>query len=247
MAGFEKDYSSFSEDNMLNFKIVERNIKAITPKIETLMILDSSFNPPHKGHMKMLKTAIRQHKHKSHVGVLLELSINNVDKGMKPATSSRRLEMMSLFGQDVDEADIPIYVALTKFGKFTDKIGPIHDHFKKLDFQIKDYVFLLGFDTLERLFLPKYYLPNTVEHSLSDFFKKCKIRCLTRGIDAKTQEKWVEENVPVGFQNRIDLDLNDDLETSNISSSNIRECRTYDNCTKLVKKYICESQKDIFK
>lgn len=249
MSDFEEKYNSFLEDKMLNFKIVKRNINndGVKPKIGTLVILDSSFNPPHKGHMKMLKTAISNYKLKSHIGILLELSINNVDKGMKPAASSKRLEMMSLFSKDVNETEIPVYVALTRFGRFTDKLEPIHDHFKKLDFEIKEYVFLLGFDTLERLFLPKHYLPNTVEDSLAGFFKQSKIRCLTRGINAKEQGKWIAENIPVAFQNSIDLDYNDDLETSNISSSNIRECGTYNNCTKLVEKYICESKKDIFK
>ncbi|KAL6929261.1 hypothetical protein ACO0SA_002601 [Hanseniaspora valbyensis] len=251
MTTFQEKYDEFVGNKNNEFMIVEnpqnQNTQCIS-KINTLLILDSSFNPPHKGHLQMLLKAIKKYKTKNKLAVLLQLSINNVDKGMKPALPTKRLKMMSLFAKDLHHLDNDIYsyISLTKYGKFTDKITPINTFFGKSSFEINQFIFLLGFDTLERLFMPKYYLPNTVEDSLAGFFKTCKIDCLTRGKDYELQTKWKADNVPLLFQNKIDIEVNEDLETSNISSSNIRDFKNYNNCTKLVEKYICESKDILF-
>ncbi|XBW37402.1 hypothetical protein QEN19_002982 [Hanseniaspora menglaensis] len=247
MLDFESKYKLFSIDKSKDFDLVESFLPLPNPKIYTLLILDSSFNPPHKGHMKMINKALNKYKNVKKIGILLQLSINNVDKRMLPASPSKRLHMMSLFASEISKDNqIPIFTGLSKYGKFSEKLPPINTNFRHMFYDKPDFVFLLGFDTLERLFMPKYYYPDNVEKALSDLFKNSSIHCLTRGMDYKTQKQWVINNVPLIFQHRINIELNDDQESCNISSSNIRASETYSQCTKQVEIYIKENQKDIF-
>ncbi|KAK6845547.1 hypothetical protein PG995_015657 [Apiospora arundinis] len=77
-----------------------------TPR--TLVVLDSSFNPPTLAHQRMALSALAdQHQPQQRQGssrdsrVLLLLAINNADKAPKPAAFPQRLAMMYVFAQDL--------------------------------------------------------------------------------------------------------------------------------------------------
>ncbi|KAK8077857.1 hypothetical protein PG996_004027 [Apiospora saccharicola] len=74
-----------------------------TPR--TLVVLDSSFNPPTLAHQRMALSALADQQQQRHVPhdsrVLLLLAINNADKAPKPAAFPQRLAMMYVFAQDL--------------------------------------------------------------------------------------------------------------------------------------------------
>ncbi|KAK7920654.1 cytidylyltransferase [Apiospora marii] len=76
----------------------------------TLVVLDSSFNPPTLAHQRMALSALadqqqpqqqQQRRAPRDSRVLLLLAINNADKAPKPAAFPQRLAMMYVFAQDL--------------------------------------------------------------------------------------------------------------------------------------------------
>lgn len=206
-----------------DFLVVHSNneIKAL-PFSSRLLVLDSSFNPPHLGHFNLVHRAVEHFKHHGQTcSVLLQLSVNNADKAPQPASFPHRLEMMQVFAQELQsQLGCNCLVALTKHGKFLDKSEAIKEGLGR-DLHI---VYLLGFDTLIRLFDPKYYKPISVQESLAEFMQNTELFCLTRDCQNGEQMNWVREceNVPEQWEQKIILEHNSDSKTNSISSSNVR-------------------------
>ena len=144
----------------------------------TVLVLDSSFNPPTLAHLALANTRPPPKKHTKPFDVpdydakLLLLSVRNADKSMKPQDASylQRLEMMSLLAQDVlpkgDASNVA--VAIIDEPTFVGKSACLQSFFKArflalaaarpspttYDTQL---TFSLGLDTLERLVQPHYY------------------------------------------------------------------------------------------
>ncbi|KAL6947400.1 hypothetical protein ACO0QE_002283 [Hanseniaspora vineae] len=207
-----------------DFLVVHSNseIRALTSSTK-LLVLDSSFNPPHLGHFNLVQRAIEHfEQHGQACSVLLQLSVNNADKAPQPASFPHRLEMMQIFAQDVQsQLGCDCLVTLTKHGKFLDKSESI----KKALGRELHIVYLLGFDTLIRLFDPKYYKPLSVQEALADFMQNTEFYCLTRDCQNGEQLNWVKkcENIPNVWQEKIILEHNSDSNTNSISSSAIRD------------------------
>jgi len=136
----------------------------------TVLVLDSSFNPPTLAHLALANT--RPPHVPDYDAKLLLLSVRNADKSIKPQDASylQRLEMMSLLAQDVlpkGEA-LNVAVAIIDEPRFVDKSACLQSFFKARfralgaarpgttthDTQL---TFCLGLDTLERLVQPHYY------------------------------------------------------------------------------------------
>ncbi|CCH58539.1 hypothetical protein TBLA_0A07490 [Henningerozyma blattae CBS 6284] len=177
--------------NNLPFKVVSNSIKYSTPIIDSddnsrniLLILDSSFNPPHWAHYTIISRAIEYYKSLGYISirVMLLLSIENADKKPKPASFHERLDMLQIMAGIVcKQESIDTIVSITRFSKFVDKEKMIRGY-NKTD----KIVFLLGFDTATRLFEPKYYLPQTVPQALEKFMENTELFCLTRGSNEET-------------------------------------------------------------
>ncbi|KAH8835023.1 hypothetical protein DL96DRAFT_1572577 [Flagelloscypha sp. PMI_526] len=130
-----------------------------------ISILDSSFNPPTRAHVALLKynkpSSLREYDAK-----LLLLSVRNPDKTLKPgdATFVQRLAMMTAIAKDLgDNTAVAIIDEPLFFGKgkslaefLRKRLGTSNAETPKLF--VLD--FLLGMDTLERVVSPKYYIPN---------------------------------------------------------------------------------------
>ncbi len=159
----------------------------------TLIVLDSSFNPPTRAHLRMATSAIRgltlnQGHRLSAVRLLLLLSVNNADKGVKPAAFDKRLAMMWAFardvqhtlrnaaelasveGQDGSEAGagagaVSVDLGLATVPYFHDKSAALAEsEFYNPEGDQDgagetEQVFLVGYDTLIRILNPKYYGP----------------------------------------------------------------------------------------
>lgn len=191
-----------------------------------LLVLDSSFNPPHMGHYTLVKKALDHYKQDLHV--LLLLSVNNADKPPKPATFDKRLEMMCLMAGMLQEENIPTSVGITVFGKFMDKSAAIQKDFCAE----AAVVYLVGFDTVVRIFDPKYYKPQLPSEALREFMSQTELFCLTRDTGAGVQAQLAycgdiakgvyEPDIPRQWAGKVHVVPNDDR-FSSVSSSEIRE------------------------
>lgn len=130
----------------------------------TLLILDSSFNPPSKAHGLIVLSALSQDalkKYNPPFRVVLLLSTNNADKAASPAGFDQRLALMTLFAEDIYQSrpdlSIDIDIGLTTAPYYTDKSAAIDGCAKEAFGSSPRHVHLLGYDTLTRFFAPKYY------------------------------------------------------------------------------------------
>ncbi|ODV77986.1 Nucleotidylyl transferase [Suhomyces tanzawaensis NRRL Y-17324] len=209
----------------------------ITPNTSRIFILDSSFNPPHLGHYALIKESLSgkyfTHDEKPDERViLLLLSVNNADKQHAPESFENRLEMMYLMAQDLSKKypqTHNISIGLTKHAKFVDKSVSI---LRSLDVSAIRLTFLVGYDTLIRIFNPKYYLPDKISSSLEDFMTSTDLFCLTRNdgeLHHSEQSSYLEnirsgknEHIPTHWSNNIFLHENFGDEVGMISSSKVR-------------------------
>ncbi|KAH6885709.1 hypothetical protein B0T10DRAFT_608161 [Thelonectria olida] len=153
--------------------------------VRNLVVLDSSFNPPTKAHASMARDALGATKEQGARRLLLLLSVNNADKAPKPASFPLRLGMMDAMGRELLEElqeDVEIDVAVTTMAFFHDKARAIAQSgfYPSAPTQ----VFLAGFDTLVRIFNPKYY-PDGMQAALDPLFAAARLRVTTR-----PDEQW---------------------------------------------------------
>lgn len=128
----------------------------------TLLCLSASFNPLTAAHLWLIQEGGRIHPPDE---VLLVLAKANVDKAATGLSLARRLDLLCRF-----VASRPTFsVAACSHGRFVDKLGVIRRQYP----EGTRVVFLLGLDTLVRLFDPKYYTER--ETALSQLFAACEL------------------------------------------------------------------------
>ncbi len=206
---------------------------AIPPRTRprVLVVLDSSFNPPTKAHLRMTVSAIQdvrgnntggangQLKQDGALRLLLLLAVNNADKAPKPAAFEQRLAMMWAFARDIqqtliadnavqetdgtsaegdgEDSGFAIDIALSTEPYFTHKSTAIAESDFYLpgdtvsDKERPEQIILAGFDTLIRIFNPKYYGNPTessqtpIRQALDPFFDRARLR-----ITMRTDDEW---------------------------------------------------------
>ncbi|KAI1768888.1 Nucleotidylyl transferase [Hypoxylon sp. FL1150] len=152
--------------------------------------------------------------------ILLLLAINNADKTPKPAAFPQRLAMMDVFGQELLSAIAAadphgdrykcagVDVAVTTEPYFHAKAAAVAaDVFyyrgaqtlgsEEKENQAPEQVYLTGFDTLIRIFNPKYYPDGSMAQVLDPFFAHARLRVTMRTDaewgDAAAQRAYLEE------------------------------------------------------
>ena len=215
---FQSSLQSFSSSSS-NFQILRTvshqppDTKLLLPT--TLHVLDSSFNPPTRAHLRIALSALRSTSYPKPQRLLLLLATQNADKAPKPAPFEQRLVTMTLFAQDIvdqqtydptsgkmaSEASLAVDVGVTKKPYYNDKAVAIEESREYGDQDIgqqPQQVHLLGFDSLIRLLDTKYYPPSHKLTPLEPFFEKHRIRVTRRsqeGSDWGThadQDRYVE-------------------------------------------------------
>lgn len=197
----------------------------------TLIVLDSSFNPPTRAHLRMATSAIHDLVHKqgerlNTLRLLLLLSVNNADKGVKPAAFDKRLAMMWAFARDVQQSvrggqepasgdrdgegqqspeveELTVDMGLATAPYFHEKSAALAEgRFYRGDAGTDgvgetEQVFLVGYDTLVRIFNPNYYGPpesvaqvassgtTPMQEALGPFFGRAKLR-----VTMRTGDEW---------------------------------------------------------
>lgn len=225
------------------FIIVEGNGRIVSDKTSSgedpiLLVLDSSFNPPHWGHYTLVKKSYEYYSQlypNKKIHILLLLSVQNADKEAKPASFDKRIDMMCIMSRLLNKnfGRLSSYVGLTIFGKFVDKDTIIRERF----FNQGKIVYLVGFDTIIRIFDPKYYIPQTPAVTLCDFMKNVEFSCLTRSNsnDNESGDYTLQSNyskdishgkyeplIPKEWGHKIKI-LPNDPKYANVSSSAIRK------------------------
>ncbi|KAJ5787204.1 Cytidylyltransferase [Penicillium paradoxum] len=165
---------------------------------ETLYVLDSSFNPPTRAHLRIASTALLE-KPQPRPRLLLLLATQNADKPSKPASFEDRLVMMELFARDLRShlASQPAFassefipaaeslplidIGVTKKPYFVDKAAAIEAS-DSYPVQLEQ-VHLVGYDTLIRIFNSKYYPPDHTLKPLEPLFSKHRLRVTMRPSD----------------------------------------------------------------
>ena len=111
-----------------------------------LLCLSASFNPLTTAHVWLIQEASRIFPPDE---VLLLLARANVDKPVEGFPLERRLGLLVRFA----ESRVTFSVAACSHGRFVDKAEAIRRHYPAGT----RLAFIVGFDTLARLFDPKYY------------------------------------------------------------------------------------------
>lgn len=188
---------------------------------QTLVVLDSSFNPPTRAHLRMATSAIddevgRAKSTPNGLRLLLLLAINNADKAPKPASFEQRLAMMWAFASDIRQIysirrrakhaaeqggealqdGFAIDMALSTKPYFHEKSASIDSasFYKSEEGRNMEQVILAGYDTLIRIFNPRYYGPpadpgelgaeeTPMQRALSPFFARARLRVMMRADD----------------------------------------------------------------
>lgn len=152
----------------------------------SLFVLDSSFNPPTAAHLSIATSALEDSRRPSRL--LLLLATQNADKPSKPAWFEDRLVMMTLFAQDLRThlqsrlSELPdIDIGVTKKPYFVDKAAAIEE--SGLYTSDTEQVHLTGYDTLIRIFNPKYYPPTHTLQPLEPFLSRHRLRVTMRPDD----------------------------------------------------------------
>ncbi|KAL8861227.1 MAG: hypothetical protein Q9178_002443 [Gyalolechia marmorata] len=186
-----------------------------SPPLKTLHVLDASFNPPTRAHLRIALSALKSTKNVSKPQrLLLLLATQNADKAPKPAAFEHRLAMMTILAQDIldqyssshpqpattdqkDEESLSVDIGITKHPYFHDKAISI-----ELSRYFADpatgkqpqQVHLLGFDSLVRLLDTKYYPPTHTFAPLSALFDRHRIRVTRRTDDGDKYGTLEEQN-----------------------------------------------------
>ncbi|KAL1896764.1 hypothetical protein Sste5346_004397 [Sporothrix stenoceras] len=244
-------------------------------QIHNLVILDSSFNPPTRAHMKLATSALVDVRSPLRqpdtpylsTRLLLLLSVNNADKAPKPASFEQRLTLMLALARDThvelaaldDPArpllDVAIDIGLTSEPYFHNKsnaiaVSPFYARpsfpSASVDRPTPDQIFLLGYDTVIRIFDPKYY-PKTesptipeglpadatpMQIALTPLMRRARLRVTTRPDDQwgdeAAQQAWVADKVDAlggpteQWASKIELGAGDSS-TQGVSSTVARE------------------------
>ncbi|KAK9478132.1 hypothetical protein V1514DRAFT_331697 [Lipomyces japonicus] len=200
----------------------------------SVIVFDSSFNPPTIAHRELIMRTLALECFNMNSVILMLLAVKNADKTIAPAWLPDRLVMMERFAKDLNHNEI--YLAITKCARFVDKAQAI----QKFLTEMHDLVFIVGFDTLIRLFNSKYYTGTTVANALVDFMSSCKLVCFIRDSaeygTASSQKQYVtnirlgiEKDIPSQWADRISLyeyedgNNSSEVELSKVSSTRARQ------------------------
>jgi nicotinamide-nucleotide adenylyltransferase len=227
-----------------------------------ISVLDSSFNPPTLAHLA-LANSLYPHAGgaREYDAKLLLLSVRNAEKSLKPSDASylQRLEMMLLLAQDIvqhqegidisSKGESNVAVAIIDEPTFVGKsriLRPfLRHHLSELNVSSTSpttttsipiqLTFLQGFDTLERLFSPRFYhseseMVTSLRHFFSPTGDDSSVVCARRSMPLHRTDETKGRIQPMALaqefisSGRLNLiDIGEDERT--FSSSEVRKKR----------------------
>ncbi|GAA6035030.1 hypothetical protein JCM8097_002151 [Rhodosporidiobolus ruineniae] len=208
----------------------------LSPRLLRISVLDSSYNPPHAAHL-----ALAKHGAKSADATLLAFTISNPDKGAVTLDSGllHRLEMIRAVALDLQEKAAEeglrnVAVAVLNAPTFTQKSRILRS---ELDALVREQSgeekaevrcsFAVGWDTLIRIFAPRYYqtgpgLPTSMNAFLIE--DGSSVSCARRGdIPADEERAFLDSDEVKPWRSQVELFDLEDEKVKGISSTAIRE------------------------
>lgn len=156
-------------------------------------VLDASFNPLTLAHEALVRYA---HAAYGFDEMVLLLAKANVDKALFGADLGQRLAMMARYADAVD--DLSLSVAGCSHARFIDKARALRHHFPS-DAQC---CFLVGHDTLIRIFDPRYYADMSAD--LHALFSLCHVVSANRApFDRDAFQRFMARPECVPFADRV--------------------------------------------
>lgn len=149
-------------------------------------LLPSAFNPVTNAHIELLRLA-------AHYGdPAALLSTRNVDKGVYGASLEHRAGML------LAAARVHHFAVLaTNAARFVDQARALRGAFPALRFD-----FVAGYDTLVRLFEPRYY--DDLDGDLTEFFSHHRLIAVNRGdVPAEAVGGYLSTGAPAVYRERI--------------------------------------------
>jgi len=190
-------------------RLVLKATEGIKTTGQKLGIFSASFNPLTNAHLKMIEESEKNYGLNE---ILLLLAKANVDKGIFGASLEERLLMLKHFARGRPNFS----VAVSSHGKYVEKVKALAPLYPP-DTEI---IFIIGYDTLVRVFDAKYY--TDLEAELGELFSSCRFIVANRGEnDADEIAKLLAED-----SNKLYADKIDAIELpsfyANFSSTDIR-------------------------
>lgn len=180
------------------------------PRLKSrVAVLPASFNPPTLAHVELLERA------KDVPGIATSaalLTTRNVDKGLFGASHGHRVGM--LLGLELPATG----VLVSNAARIAEQAAALRDMFPGQDFD-----FVVGYDTLVRLFDRRYY-DGEMHEVLATYFRHHRVIAATRGeFDVPAIERYVESTADArNYGDRI-VPLNLESELMHVSSTAVRE------------------------
>jgi nicotinate (nicotinamide) nucleotide adenylyltransferase len=160
---------------------------------QKLGVLSASFNPMTNAHVKMIEASEKNYELDE---ILLLLAKANVDKDITGASLEERLLMIKLYAQKRPQFS----VAVSSHGKFVEKVKAI----RPLYLPDTEIYFIIGYDTLKRLFDPKYY--HDMEAELTELFSMSRFIVANRNEnDAEIIEKLLSRQENKTYAEKFNL------------------------------------------
>jgi nicotinate (nicotinamide) nucleotide adenylyltransferase len=180
-----------------------------TEPSEQLGVLAASFNPPTIAHLRMAELAVECFGLDE---VVFELAKANVDKRVTGAPLHERLMMLRCLVAGREGFS----VAASSHGRFLDKVRAFRRLFPAVSLH-----FIVGFDTLVRVFDAKYYANRDAE--LSELFAESRFICANRGnMSVGEMSAWLARSENRAYADSV-LPMALDAVSASVSSTAARE------------------------
>ncbi|MEM7018719.1 MAG: nicotinate-nicotinamide nucleotide adenylyltransferase [Pseudomonadota bacterium] len=174
-----------------------------------LYIFSGSFNPISTAHIELINTALQSI---DGADVLLLLAMANVDKEVFGLSLAERLLTLEHYVATQKTWS----VAACSHGRFIDKLMAI----KKTAHDYDSFTFIVGYDTLIRIFEPRYY--QDFSRELDELFSQCRFIAATRqDYDLDAMQTFMSSDAVMPYAPKVDL-IALPAEYLEVSSTNIR-------------------------
>jgi len=163
-------------------------------------VFSSSFNPFTIAHAHMCSEASLKFGFDE---LLLLINKQNADKPIFGTSLEQRLQMMEFIDAPelfagCEAVKIPeITVGVSSHGLFVDQLHAL----QKLFPETTKFSFILGYDTVSRLFNPSFYKSRTVHETMSDLFLPC---CSVIAFNRETTSITTESNATTTISSSMD-------------------------------------------
>ncbi len=175
-----------------------------------LGIFSGSFNPITVAHIKMIEEACKYFQLDE---MLLLLAKSNVDKEVFGLSLADRIIILNRYAEEQEH----VSVGISSHGRYIDKV----DALKRIYPLDTEFYFIVGYDTLVRIFDPKYY--NDIHTELQHLFSQCKFIVANRdNVDIKTIRHFMSQASNLPYSSCVSYLTLPDV-YAGISSTDVRQ------------------------